>query len=118
MQSEWLRDENARKEWRHILPIIRKINDSQTINRADLAAYCNAYSCYVEAWSHLGPGELVTVDDKGNEKENPWNVVLLKHSAEMTKYANRIGLSIDAQLKVGAKRAEQEQEKISKVFGI
>ena len=111
-----LLDTKAKKEWKRVVPELKKMDIVGRLDIANLVAYCNAYSKYVEASKALR-GQPLTVLSPSGEKENPLINVQLKYQEAFRKAADQCGLTINSRLKWAATKMKKQEEEIENEFG-
>jgi len=94
----------ARAEWRRIMPELCRLGLFSLVDRASLAAYCQAYGDWLEAEEMLEQDGKVLTTDKGYRYLNPWWSVRCKSLELMDKFGSRFGFdpSSRTRLKVEA----------------
>lgn len=117
----WLRDKVAKKEWKRLVEQFRSISIISNLDLNNLAAYCNAYSCYLETVKELqGKSLVVEYTNKSgatNVVENPLIKIQMKYSDEMRKYSALLGLSVDSRLKLSSLKLKETKSEIKDEFG-
>lgn len=106
----------AKKEWKRVVPELKKMDIVGRLDITNLVAYCNAYSKYVEATKALR-GQPLTVPSPSGEKENPLINVQIKYAEMFRKFADQCGLTINSRLKWAATKTKQQEEQIESEFG-
>ena len=97
-------DEVARKEWKRVTKILKSIGMLTLLDRSILAAYCEAYSRWVQAASKIYDMGMVyaegrQVDDKGKvikpgiPRANPYIKIAKEAYDQMVKTATLFGMS-------------------------
>ena len=117
----WLRDKVAKKEWKRLVEQFRSISIISNLDLNNLAAYCNAYSCYRQSIDELqGKPLVVEYTNKANvtnQIENPLIKIQMKYSDEMRKYSALLGLSVDSRLKLSSLKLKETKSEIKDEFG-
>ena len=113
---EDLNDTKAKKEWKRVVPELKKMDIVGRLDISNLVAYCNAYSKYCEATKALR-GEPLTVPSPSGMKENPLINVQIKYADQFRKFADQCGLTINSRLKWAATKTKQQEEQIESEFG-
>lgn len=116
----WLADAAAKKEWKRLVPQLIRLGIAGNLDRNNLGGYCNAYSAYMKATKELKKAHLLVerVTKYGTQLvENPLINIQKKYSEEMRRYAALCGLTIDARLKAGAAKIDQQEETLERKFG-
>ena len=96
-----LLDTKAKKEWKRVVPDLKKMDIVGRLDISNLVAYCNAYSKYCEATKALR-GQPLTIEGPTGPKENPLINVQLKYQEAFRKAADQCGLTINSRLKWAA----------------
>lgn len=118
---KWLRDARSKKEWKRLVGEFKPLKIINNLDYNNLAAYCNAFSFFVETTENM-KGEPLTKEYTNkfgatNEVENPIIKVQMKYSDEMRKYASLLGLTVDSRLKMATIKVSNNKNKISDEFG-
>ncbi len=111
-----LLDTKAKKEWKRVVPDLKKMDIVGRLDISNLVAYCNAYSKYCEATKALR-GQPLTVPSPSGEKENPLISVQLKYQEAFRKAADQCGLTINSRLKWASTKMKKQEEQIESEFG-
>ena len=90
-------DDGARREWRRVLPSLRTSGSITRVDRAALAAYCDAYSQFKQASRELSAwikahGTALIKTPQGPIK-HPCLAIKRDAAAAMMKYAAEFGFS-------------------------
>ena len=112
----------AKKEWKRVVPELKKMDIVGRLDICNLVAYCNAYSKYCEASKKLQEQPLTfeIYDDAGNlvyVRENPQINIQIKFADQFRKFADQCGLTINSRLKWAATKQKQQEEQIESEFG-
>lgn len=85
----------ARREWRRVSRELLGQGLLQTVDRAALAAYCQAWARWVEAEQQMAaPGfEMVITTDKGYAHVSPWFQVATQSLKQMKTFLVEFGLT-------------------------
>ena len=113
---EDLENTKAIKEWKRVVPDLKKMDIVGRLDISNLVAYCNAYSRYCEATKALR-GQPLTVPSSSGMKENPLINVQIKYADMFRKFADQCGLTINSRLKWAATKQKQQEEQIESEFG-
>lgn len=109
---EWLTDTFAREEYARIAVELERLGLLTNLDINALAAYCVAYSRYVEATQELEGEPLTVVQTNKNgitaRVENPLIKIQLKYSDEMKRLSNEMGLTISARLRLTPPKKEEK----------
>ncbi|WP_428939684.1 phage terminase small subunit P27 family [Fontivita pretiosa] len=83
----------ARREWKRIVPELRKLGLLTRIDRAALAAYCQAWGRWVEAEAKLQETGVVIRTKQGNVIHNPYLGVANTAMKLIHKFLTEFGLT-------------------------
>lgn len=86
----------ARKEWRRIIKELQRTPGLlQVVDRAALAAYCQAWARWVDAEEKMQAEdfEMIEVTDKGYAHVNPWFQVSTQAQKQMKAFLTEFGLT-------------------------
>lgn len=117
----WLVDRVAKYEWKRLAAELQKTGIVGNLDLNHLAGYCNAYALYRKATKELKSQELLVEKETPSGKklvENPIIAIQKKYAEEMRKFADLCGLTVNARLKVGAKKVDAQEEQLKQEFGI
>ena len=100
--------EDAQTEWRRVAARLRKAGMLTTLDRAALAAYCQAFGRWRQAeralakMAELDPttGGLLIKTKEGNAIQNPLVGVANKAMADMVRYATEFGMTPSARSRI------------------
>lgn len=112
----------AVREWKRIVPELRKMDLIGNLDLQNVIGYCNAFAKYTEATEQLKtePLKISTKNEKGDliqTRPNPLIEVQTRYAAEMRRFEELCGLTIGSRLKWAATRTKQQEEKIESEFG-
>ena len=101
----------ARKEWRRIVPELRKLGLLSRIDRAALAGYCQAWGRWVEAERQIiATGGEVVKSPSGYPIQNPWLSISNKSLKQVESFIREFGLSPSSRSRVQAAPPEEKDE--------
>jgi P27 family predicted phage terminase small subunit len=90
---DWL-DDDARKEWDRITPILLRLGLLTQIDLAKLASYCTAYSDLADARRELKKFKSrLLVDDNGKFYTNPLVAIARAAKREIDTFGSEFGMS-------------------------
>ena len=92
----------ARVEWRRVARTLHAIGVLTTIDRAALAAYCQAYARWVEAEEKLKETPPLLKTPSGYVQQSPWLGIANKQLELMGRYMVELGLTPAARSRVMA----------------
>jgi len=91
----------AKREWTRITKILKTLGIAATIDRAALAAYCQAWAEYVHLTDRLLREGPVLENIQGNKVRNPTEAARNQAEDRMLKWADRFGMSPVARARLG-----------------
>lgn len=83
----------AKREWRRVTKELFDAGLLTSVDRAAIAAYCQAWSNWVEAVQALDGEDKVCVTDKGYSHANAWVSIANKALAEMRTWMVEFGMT-------------------------
>lgn len=86
-------DYEARKEWKRAAKELLVLGILTSVDRAALAAYCQAWSTYVTALDHLRSEPMIFKTEKGYPVRNPWFDIASTAQAHMKSFMTEFGLT-------------------------
>lgn len=88
-------NDKARAEWNRVVEILRGIGLITELDRATLAAHCEAYSRWAEAVTRVNEEGMVTIQG-GIPKANPYIKICREAYDQMIKTGSLFGMSPSA----------------------
>lgn len=115
----WL-SKYARSEWRYIVPKLYELGLLTKIDRAELAAYCEAFASFREATEALQRegNKPVIKTHNGNWVQNPWISIRNKSAESMHKYAQQFGMTPSARTRISVEKPDKEVTLEEELFGL
>ncbi|GGL58414.1 phage terminase small subunit P27 family [Wenxinia marina] len=86
-------NEPARDEWHRLAPHLHEMGVLTLVDRAALAAYCQAYGRWVEAEERLAALPAMVKTPSGYVQQNPWIGVANKQLELMGRFAVEMGMT-------------------------
>lgn len=83
----------AKAEWKRLAPTLNRIGVLTQVDRAALAAYCQAYGRWVEAERKLKETPPLLKTPAGYVQQSPWLTISNKQMELMAKYMAELGLT-------------------------
>lgn len=116
---------DARAEWARVIRTLCDAGLMTELDRAALAAYCQAYGRWAQAERALAKmaetdersEALVTMTATGNAIQNPLVGIANKAKADMVRYAVEFGMTPSARSKVQAQPPDDEKNGTAEFFG-
>lgn len=107
----------ARTEWNRVTAELVKLGILAKVDRASLAAYCQAWGDYVKASGKVAKQGEVIISDKGNLYQNPW--VSIKNSAidRFVRISSEFGMTPSSRTRIKVEKPTEEDEMIKYLFG-
>src|SRR5690606_29552019 len=120
---EFLSDE-AKVEWGRVSEELYNIGILTGIDRAALAAYCQAYARWAQAEAAIAQmaerdqltGGLMIKTTKGNVIQNPLVGAANKAAADMVRYAAEFGMTPSARSRIRAEKGEEDDDPAAAYF--
>jgi len=105
-------DEEARKEWKRAGKILQKVGLMTDLDRMIFAAYCEAYSRWVQAVTQIQATSMVYKKPDGTPGLNPYLKIASVAYEQMIKAGTQIGMSPSsrASLKVEKPKAKSKAQ--------
>ena len=108
--------DEAKREWRRIVPLLKKLGTIAMVDRSSLAAYCQVYGRWVQAEkmvAELGEEGLVNDTQSGYKQLGIWLQIASKSIDQMRRYIAEFGLSPSARTRIqpspdAGKKPEQD----------
>lgn len=101
----------ARKEWNRIVPELKACGVLTKIDRAALAAYCDAYGTWVEANAKMGKsGGLMVKSPNGYPMQNPYLSIRNKAFELMHKFLIEFGMTPSSRSRVQVYHPAEEDK--------
>jgi P27 family predicted phage terminase small subunit len=91
---------SAKAEWKRLARILYTLRIFTELDRAALAAYCQAYGRWVEAEKKLKETPALLKMPSGYVQQNPWLTISNKQLELMHRYISDLGLSPAARTRV------------------
>lgn len=107
--------EEAREEWFRLVDVLREMGVITVIDRAVLAAYCQAYGRWVEAEEKLKETPLLIKTPSGYIQQSPWLNVANRQMELMGRYMTEIGLTPASRSRIVVPGKPEDDAKIDKV---
>ena len=92
----------AAREWRRVAGELHKMGVLTTIDRAALAAYCQAYGRWVEAEERMREGQMLYKTPSGHVQQSPLLGIINKQLELMGRYMAELGMTPAARSRVAA----------------
>ncbi|WP_108663811.1 phage terminase small subunit P27 family [Acuticoccus kandeliae] len=83
----------AKREWRRIAGTLHEMGVVTSVDRAALAAYCQAYGRWAEAEQKLAEGPTLIKTPSGYVQQSPWLGVANRQMELMVKYMSELGIT-------------------------
>ncbi len=108
----------AREEWDRLAETLHGMGVLTVVDRAGLAAYCQAYARWVEAEEKLRETPPLVKTPSGYVQQSPWLTVANKQLELMGRYMAEFGMTPASRSRVAAMdpKAEQMPDRIEVVW--
>jgi P27 family predicted phage terminase small subunit len=101
---------SAKAEWKRLAQQLHVLGVLTELDRAALAAYCQAYGRWVEAERKLKETPMLLKLPSGYVQHNPWLTIAHKQLELMHRYMSELGLSPVARTRVDVRRPGQRRK--------
>lgn len=98
----------ARTEWHRVAHALADAGVLTAVDRAALAAYCQAYGRWVEAERELMASGKVALTPNGYPVQSVWLQIANKAMEQMHKFAAEFGMTPAARTRVHANKQERQ----------
>ena len=85
--------DEASREWRRILPILRRSGILHTLDRACIAGYCQAWGRWVEAEEELKTTGAIILSPNGFPVQSPYLAVANRAQRQMRMFMSEMGMT-------------------------
>jgi P27 family predicted phage terminase small subunit len=110
-------DAVARKEWRRLATPLYEMGVLTVADRGAFAAYCQAWSRWVEAEEQLRKTPLLLKTPSGYVQQSPWLSIANKQMELMCRYMGEMGLTPAARLRVAVRGGhEPDRPEVFKII--
>jgi P27 family predicted phage terminase small subunit len=111
-------DDEARAEWDRITPELRNCRLLTIVDRAALAAYCQAWSRWVKAEGIVRTsGEVLKSKTTGAVYQNPYLAIANRAMKQMKEFLTEFGLTPPSRVRLGVRTPTPMSEKARRMFG-
>lgn len=107
--------EEARAEWLRLVDTLVSMGVITIVDRAVLAAYCQAYGRWVEAEQKLKEAPLLFKTPSGYVQQSPWLNIANRQMELMGRYMAEIGLTPASRSRIAITTAGNHVEPVDKV---
>lgn len=108
----WL-DEEARREWKRLEPLLRDAGITTSVDRAVLAAYCRAWSRWVWACKATDKNGAVIVSKKtGQAYQGPYVNVEAMYEKQLRACEAELGMTPSSRTRVQVTQTPQEAPEV------
>lgn len=107
--------EEARAEWHRLVETLVGMGVITIVDRAVLAAYCQAYGRWVDAEEKLKETPLLIKTPSGYVQQSPWLNIANKQMELMGRYMAEIGLTPASRSRVAAMSRPEPLDLVTKV---
>ncbi|MBI9042904.1 MAG: phage terminase small subunit P27 family [Anaerolineaceae bacterium] len=103
-------DDEARREWRRVVRELFEVGLITKVDRAALAAYCQAWSRWVEAENDLQDQKLVLTSANGYRYPNPLIGIANTAMKDMKSFMAEFGMTPSSRSRVKVEKPEGPDE--------
>lgn len=109
-------DQEALAEWKRLAPMLVKTGTLTRVDRAVLAAHCQAWSCWSEAERNLNEYGRVVLSPRGLPAPSPWLQVSAMAQQQLIRSGCQLGLTPVARAKVKAAPVDADDSAADRFF--
>lgn len=99
---------DARREWKRVSRELLGVGLLTKVDRAALAAYCQAWGTWLEAERKLQEDGRVLVTDKGYAYQSPWVGIANAAVDQMRRFACEFGMTPASRTRIHVEKKERE----------
>jgi P27 family predicted phage terminase small subunit len=110
--------EVARAEWDRVAETLHDIGVLTTVDRAALAAYCQAYGRWVEAEEQMRKTPAMLKTPSGYVQQSPWLSVANKQLELMGRFAIELGMTPASRTRVATLLKDEQDEPLEVLIRI
>jgi P27 family predicted phage terminase small subunit len=107
--------EEARAEWYRLVDTLVTMGVITIVDRAVLAAYCQAYGRWVEAEQKLKEAPLLFKTPSGYVQQSPWLNIANRQMELMGRYMAEIGLTPASRSRIAIANPADQHQPVDKV---
>jgi P27 family predicted phage terminase small subunit len=107
--------EEARAEWHRLVDTLVGLGVITIVDRAVLAAYCQAYGRWVEAEQKLKETPLLFKTPSGYVQQSPWLNIANRQMELMGRYMAEIGLTPASRSRIAIASSADQHEPVDKI---
>lgn len=98
----------AKREWSRVSHELQEVGLLTRVDRAVLAAYCQAWATWCEAERHLQNDGRVLKTDKGYAYQSPWVGIGSAAIDQMRKFACEFGMTPASRTRIHVEKKDKE----------
>ena len=110
-------NQEARKEWRRITRELAALGLISNLDRAALAAYCDAYARWVEASENVRQFGLILKSPSGYPIQSPYLAILNKAIEQMRVFLVEFGMTAASRSRIVTATSDDEDAEDQRFFG-
>ena len=107
--------DEAKAEWHRLVDTLVEMRVITIVDRAVLAAYCQAYARWVDAEEKLKETPLLIKTPSGYVQQSPWLGIANRQMELMGRYMAEIGLTPAARSRIVVQGLASEPEPVTKI---
>ena len=108
----------AEAEWKRVTKELAALNMIGEIDRAALAAYCVAWSVFVEATETLETEGAVSENAQGSPIRNPWALIQKQAMDQVIAFSAQFGMTPSARSRVSVTPPVTPEEELEGMLGL
>jgi P27 family predicted phage terminase small subunit len=107
----------SRREWKRITKELRALGLLTRVDRAAIAAYCDAYGRWTEAASKLSEKGLLVKAPSGYPILNPYLSIINSALDQMRKFLTEFGMTPSSRTRINIAKKSEDEEDAARFFG-
>lgn len=113
----WLVNNDAKKEWKRIVPQLKSIDIIGNLDLANIAGYCNAYAQYRYYTEQIKEAEKIEDTAERIQVLSAASNLQIKYAQELRRFSDMCGISVSSRMKAAAEKTTKKEDKIQQEFG-
>ncbi len=107
----------SRREWKRITKELGALGLLTRVDRAAIAAYCDAYGRWTEAASKLSEKGLLVKAPSGYPILNPYLSIINSALDQMRKFLTEFGMTPSSRTRINVAKKNEDEDNAARFFG-
>jgi P27 family predicted phage terminase small subunit len=107
----------SRREWKRITKELGALGLLTRVDRAAIAAYCDAYGRWTEAASKLSEKGLLVKAPSGYPILNPYLSIINSALDQMRKFLTEFGMTPSSRTRINVAKKSEDEDDAARFFG-